>query len=311
MLSSVNAAKQLRVMVSRKSRIQIAKPDIVRYFDSLPSHVLKLKEIRAILASQRTFWRLAQNTNAQDFIKFLQDHANLHHIEFAFPQRTEQCYVWGDVPLLSILLSLRKDIYLSHYTAMRVHGLTEQSPTTVYLSEERSSPVQPLDRPQIGQTEIDESFRRPPRISHNWFEYAGKKIYLLNGTYTNHLGLVTEEVTDDDGRTVHARLTNLERTLIDITVRPIYAGGVFEVAKAFELARDRLSVNRLISMLRKLDFVFPYHQVIGFYLERAGYKSSQLDLVRRLPMKYDFFLAPEIKKKRYDSNWRLLVPEGF
>ncbi|MNY04939.1 hypothetical protein D3C86_1376420 [compost metagenome] len=142
-------------------------------------------------------------------------------------------------------------------------------------------------------------------------EYAGRKIYLLNGVYTNHLGIVTEEVTDDDGRTVQARLTNLERTLIDITVRPVYAGGVFEVAKAFELARDRLSVNRLIPMLRKLDFVFPYHQVIGFYLERAGYKPSQLDLVRRLPMQYDFFLAPEINKTRYDSNWRLLVPEGL
>ncbi|MFM0308361.1 hypothetical protein P0D71_11265 [Paraburkholderia sp. RL17-383-BIF-A] len=297
--------------MSSRSRIQIAKPDIVRHFDELPSHVLKLKEIQAILASQRAFWRLAQNTTAQDFIGFLRDHAKLHQIEFAFPQRTEQCYVWGDVPLLSILLSLRKELYLSHYTAMRVHGLTEQSPTTVYLSEERSRPAQPRARPQIGQAEIDESFRRPPRVSHNWIEYAGRKVYLLNGAYTNHLGIVTEDVTDDDGRRVHARLTNLERTLIDITVRPVYAGGVFEVAKAFELARDRLSVNRLIPMLRKLDFVFPYHQAIGFYLERAGYKSSQIDLVRRLPMEYDFFLAPEMNKTRYDSNWRLLVPEGL
>lgn len=298
-------------MVSSKSRIEIAKPDIVRHFDNLPSHVLKLKEVQAILARERAFWRLAQSTTTQDFIEFLQAHAKLHLMELTFPQRPERRYVWGDVPLLSRLLSLRKDMYLSHYTAMRMHGLTEQSPTTVYLSEERSRPAQPRARPQIGQAEIDESFRRPPRISHNWVEYAGRKIYLLNGVYTNHLGIVTEEVTDDDGRTVQARLTNLERTLIDITVRPVYAGGVFEVAKAFELARDRMSVNRLIPMLRKLDFVFPYHQVIGFYLERAGYKPSQLDLVRRLPMQYDFFLAPEISKTRYDSNWRLLVPEGL
>jgi predicted transcriptional regulator of viral defense system len=298
-------------MVSGRSRIQIAKPDIVRHFDELPSHVLKLKEIQAIVTSQRTFWRLAQNTTAQDFIGFLRDHAKLRQIEFAFPQRTEQCYVWGDVPLLSILLSLRKGLYLSHYTAMRVHGLTEQSPTTVYLTEERSSVAQLHVRPQIGQAEIDESFRRPPRVSHNWIEYAGRKVYLLNGAYTNHLGIVTADIMDDDGRSVHARLTNLERTLIDITVRPVYAGGVFEVAKAFELARDHLSVNRLIPMLRKLDFLFPYHQAIGFYLERAGYKSSQIDLVRRLPMEYDFFLTSEINKTRYDSNWRLLVPEGL
>ena len=298
-------------MVSSKSRLQIAKPDIVRHFDNLPSHVLKLKEVQRVLSSQRAFWRLAKSTTTQAFIEFLQAHAKLSPMDFAFPQRPERRYVWGDVPLLSILLALRKDIYLSHYTAMRIHGLTDQSPTTVYLSEERSNPAQPRVRPQLGQVEIDEAFRRPPRVSHNWVEYAGRKIYLLNGVYTNHLGIVTEEVTDDDGRPVQARLTSLERTLIDITVRPIYAGGVFEVAKAFDLARDRLSVNRLISMLRKLDFVFPYHQVIGFYLERAGYKSSQLDLIRRLPMEYDFFLAPKINKTRYDRNWRLLVPEGL
>ena len=298
-------------MVSRKSRIQIAKPDIIRHFDALPSHVLKLKEIQAILASQRAFWRLAQNTTARDFIGFLQAHATLRHLELAFPQRTENCYIWGEVSPLSVLLSLRKELYMSHYTAMRVHGLTEQSPTTIYLSEERNKPMQMPSRPPIGQAEIDESFRRPPRVSHNWIEYAGRKVYLLNGAYTNHLGIVTQDVTDDDGRPVQARLTNLERTLIDITVRPVYAGGIFEVAKAFELAKDQLSVNRLIPMLRKLNFVFPYHQAVGFYLERAGYKSSQIDLVRRLPMKYDFFLAPEINKTRYDSTWHLLVPEGL
>ena len=71
-------------------------------------------------------------------------------------------------------------------------------------------------------------------------------------------------------------MTNVERTLIDATVKPMYAGGVFEVAKAFALANDRLSVNKLMPMLRKLDFSYPYHQAIGYYLERAGYKSSQL-----------------------------------
>ncbi|MET5116604.1 hypothetical protein AAHH79_41675, partial [Burkholderia pseudomallei] len=60
---------------------------------------LKLKEIRAILANQRAFWRLAQSTTAEHFIAFRRQHAKLRKIEFPFPQRAEQCYVWGDVPL--------------------------------------------------------------------------------------------------------------------------------------------------------------------------------------------------------------------
>jgi predicted transcriptional regulator of viral defense system len=99
--------------------------------------------------------------------------------------------------------------------------------------------------------------------------------------------------------------------LIDATVKPMYAGGVFEVAKAFALAKDRLSVNKLIPMLRRLDFTYPYHQAIGYYLERAGYKSSQLDLVRRLPMEHDFYLTHEMGETRYEPTWRLFVPNGF
>ncbi|KVL51883.1 hypothetical protein WK39_22510 [Burkholderia cepacia] len=293
-----------------RSRIQIAKADIIKHFDELPTHVLKLKEIRAILADQRAFWRLAQSTTADNFIAFLQLHAKLRKVEFPFPQRAEQCYVWGDVPLLTILLSLRKNLYLSHYTAMRLHGLTEQSPTTIYTTDERSNTYQD-ERATLGQPEIDQAFSRPPRISHNWVEHAGKKIYLLNGAHTGYLGVVTEPVTDEGGQEVLARLTNLERTLIDITVRPVYAGGVFEVAKAFELAKDRVSINRLVAMLRKLNFAYPYHQAIGYYLERAGYKPNQIDLIRRLSIERDFYLTHEMGDTRYVSNWRLSVPSGF
>ncbi|CAE6861912.1 hypothetical protein R69608_06860 [Paraburkholderia nemoris] len=295
-----------------RTRIQIAKADIVKHFDQLPSHVLKLKEIRAILADQRTFWRLAQNTTAADFIAFLRQHAKLKEIAFPFPQRSEQAYVWGDVPLLTVLLSLRKNLYLSHYTAMRLHGLTEQSPKTIYITDERSSGSgSQQERPKLSQNDIDQAFTHAPRVSHNWVEYAGKRIYLLNGAHTGHLGVVAERVTDDGGEEVLARLTNLERTLIDIVVRPIYAGGIFEVAKAFELAKGSVSINKLVATLRKLDFAYPYHQAIGYYLERAGYKPTQIDLIRRLPIEYDFYLMHEMGETRYVKEWRLFVPNGF
>ncbi|MGF6782471.1 type IV toxin-antitoxin system AbiEi family antitoxin domain-containing protein [Paraburkholderia sp. GAS334] len=293
-----------------RSRIQIAKADIVKHFDGLPQHVLKLKDIRAVLASQRAFWRLAQNTTAEHFIAFLKKHAKLREIEFLFPQRPESCYVWGDVPLLTILLSLRKDLYFSHYTAMRLHGLTEQSPTTTYVTDERITHDQ-RQRAKLEQSDIDRAFSQAPRVSQNYVEHAGKKIYLLNGSNTGHLGVVAERVNDEDGREVLARLTNLERTLIDITVRPVYAGGVFEVAKAFALAKDRVSINRLVAMLRKLDFAYPYHQAIGYYLERADYKPNQIDLVRRLPVEHDFYLTHQMGETRHVQPWRLFVPDGF
>lgn len=293
-----------------RSRLQIAKADIVSYFDGLPDHALKLKDVRAALAEQRAFWRLAQNTTSAQFIDFLEKHSKLKRYEFPFPQRSETCYAWGDVPLLQILLSLKKGLHLSHYTAMRIHGLTEQVPNSVYLTSVRAS-GHSIKREKIGQDEIDHAFAQPARISTNWVDHEGKKIFLLHGADTGDQGVVAQQANDDDGRAINVKVTNIERTLIDATVKPIYAGGVFEVAKAFALARDRLSANKLISLLKRLDYVYPYHQAIGYYLDRAGYSSSQLDIARRLPMEHDFYLTHEMGETRYEPTWRLFVPNGF
>lgn len=60
------------------------------------------------------------------------------------------------------------------------------------------------------------------------------------------------------------RVTSLERTLLDATVRPGYAGGVANVLEAYRRAREDLNVSRLINTLGELDHVYPYHQAIGF-----------------------------------------------
>jgi hypothetical protein len=107
------------------------------------------------------------------------------------------------------------------------------------------------------------------------------------------------------------RFTNLERTLIDAAVRPGYAGGVFEVRKAYELAKPTLSVKELSAMLTKLAYTYPYHQAIGYYLERAGHSGAALDVLRKLPMELDFYLTHQMSQTDYVKGWRLFVPKGF
>ncbi len=293
-----------------RSRLQIAKADIIKHFDDLPSHVLKTKDIRKSFSDQRAFWRLAQNTTATHFINFLQKNAKLKEIEMPFPQRPLTCYAWGEVSLLEVLLGLKPNLHFSHYTAMRIHGLTEQTPNTIYITDERKQSTSSV-KTVFTQPEIDHTFQQPYKISQNYVEYAGKKVFLLNGKDTGHFGVVDHATNDDNGKEVRVKVTSIERTLIDCAVKPIYAGGIYETAKAYELAKEYVSINKLVAMLRRLDFTYPYHQAIGYYLERANYKSSQLDLIKRLPMELDFYLTHQAGGLRYEKDWRLFVPEGF
>lgn len=296
------------------SRLQIAKPDIVETFEKLPK-VLRRDDIAAAFRQNREFWRLAQRTTLHEFIAFLLKSTPLKEIRFPFPQREVVGFSWGGVPAMQVLQALVPNSYYSHYTAVQIHGLTEQLPKTIYLTQERvETPAASSAHSElVSQEAIDESFQRPPRVSHNEIVRDDLRFVLLSGAYHGQLGVTVSEYGRfvGLGQSIPLRHTNLERTLIDITVRPFYSGGVFEVAKAFENAKDRVSVNTMAAMLRRMHFGYPYHQAIGLYLERAGYKETVVDIFRKMPMDRDFYLTHQIGESTYVPEWRLFVPKGF
>jgi hypothetical protein len=263
------------------------------------------------LAAQRHNWRLTQSQTLSDFINFLLKSGRLRKVEFPFPKpyKKETRYPWGEVPIYEVMLSLKPQSYFSHYTAVRFHNLTEQVPKITYINFEQPSASIPTG--ELSQRSIDSAFKKRPRVTSYVADVGDFRVCILNSKNTGNLGVIDQEVrvgTDFMGK---ARLTNLERTLIDIAVRPVYAGGVNAVLRAYTNARQVASVNRLVAMLKQIGHIYPYHQAIGFYLERAGFKPSTLDLLRRFPMNFDFYLAHDMKETEYVKHWRLYVPRGF
>ena len=85
---------------------------------------------------------------------------------------------------------------------------------------------------------------------------------------------------------------------------------LFEVLKAYREAQDAVSVNRLCAYLKQIHYTYPYHQAIGFYLERAGnYTASQIELLRQFPVHFDFYLANNMAEPDFDERWRLFIPK--
>lgn len=300
-------------MLASRSRLQIAKADIATSLDERRSHVLKYREFGAILRDHRAEWRLAVNTSVSDFIEFLLKSSDLKRYEFDFPHRPETLYVWKNVPTMEMLLHLKHDSFYSHYTAMRMHGLTEQVPAAIYVSHERMGyDFGDEEKPDpIEQPAIDEAFQQPARITKNTALFGDRRIVLIHGGYTGKIGVVSETITFGTDGMAEVRMTDLERTLIEATAKPWYSGGVAEVAKAFEQAKSKAQINRLGALLKKLDYAYPYHQAIGYYMERAGYRSAQIDLLRRFPRERDIYLDHEMSNPVYVKDWRLWVPKGF
>jgi hypothetical protein len=130
---------------------------------------------------------------------------------------------------------------------------------------------------------------------------------MLSGKDTNRLGV--QEIVGTAGEVLE--VTNLERTLIDIAVLPGYAGGSENVLHSFKKAMPKTSVGELTKMLKDLDYVYPYHQAIGFYLRRAGHDPDSLVSLRKLGVQYDFFLEHGMKKTKFDPQWRVHYPNDL
>ncbi len=284
---------------------QTTKARIRAYLNTDPHKVFMQKEFLQLLTSQRRTWGLSKSMTPPQLMAFLVQKVGVEKIALAFPHRTETRYLWNNPTLYEIVTSINRQGYLSHQSAMFLHHLTPQLPGTTYLNVEQ--PKKPRSG-ELEQSRIDLAFELKPRLSTRIARYKTHKICLLNGMFTGSHGVV--EMQGPAGE--HLRVTDLERTLIDITVRPAYSGGPSAVLEAYRLSAKQLSIDKLVTTLKHLDYVYPYHQAIGFYLERTGvFPEASLAPFKTIPMKYDFYLLHNMQDKEYSRAWRLYVPKDF
>lgn len=291
----------------------------IRTFESLPRRVYQRDDFGRILMQMSADWNAPKYVTAGRLMKVLAQHGDLRHLAIELDRppealadaatakpKTVTRYSWGDPHPYAVGISLRSGAYLSHASAVFLHGLTQEVPKTIYVNKEQSPKTS--TKGVLTQEGLDRAFQNRQRVSTYIFSYGDYRYVLLNGKFTNRLE-VSEIQLDSAGGPVST--TKLERTLIDIAVRPSYAGGIFEVTKAYAAAKERISVATLVATLRKLEYVYPYHQAIGYYMERTGYDNAKLDKLRALGLNYDFYLANNLPARRFVPEWRLWTTEGM
>ena len=128
-----------------------------------------------------------------------------------------------------------KDYFLSHATAMEIHGGVTQPQLVVYVT---------TLKPRRSITAQGIEFR---------FIHSQKKYFF---------GIIDYWVTKQE----KVRVSNLERTIIDGLRQPEYCGGLTEVAKGFWMRHQDVNLNRLISYAIKID-VGAVIRRLGFLLE--------------------------------------------
>lgn len=287
------------------SKFMLAKAQIKAAFGSLEGDIFKRTDISNVLAQHREEWALPKNTTGSLFAKKLIEAKILHAFSFPFPTRKEVRYAKPHVPMLNVLQSLKANSYFTHATAMAVHRLVDEPSKDIYINFEQPDHVR-AGLPE--QTRIDTAFKNNPRKTNNIIHQEAGDIIMLNGMYTGLLGIEERLVKGVDKKTAKLRLTDLERTLIDITVRPYYGHEVQGVLAAYQLARAHVDGAKLAAYLRQLNYVYPYHQAVGWYMTKAGYSEQQMQGIKSQPILRRFYLTHKMSVSSFDHHWQIYIP---
>jgi hypothetical protein len=276
------------------------------FFATSGQRVFRRTDLATVLHQYGAEWRIPGVTSTDKFVAFLIEHDILRQVVLESEHyRSLKRYVRQDPSPYELGLSIGKSPYLSHASAVAVHGLTDQIPKVVYVNDEQTP--KNLPTPTLTQEGIDRAFAGGQRTSRAIYLAGSVRIAVIGGKHTGRLEV--GQIRALDGTLVD--VTKLERTLIDIAVRPDYAGGPYQVLDAYTAARGRVSINVFVATLKKLAYAYPYHQVVGFYMQRAGYDPGKLEQLKRLGLNFDFYLAYGMRERDFNSDWRLYIPKGF
>ena len=292
----------------RKESFKSAEESIKNYLYSDNLKAYTTFDLAKIFQDKREEWNIAEYRNQYHFMKFLEDSNILKNIKLKHQSTAtiKQIYEEPDATLFNIALTIKKDGYLSNYTAMQIHQLTLQIPKSIYVSygKGHSYPNNNKDI-ELEQSSIDLAFAKPQRITSESYksELDNTRFYFIQKAYIEQ----NVGITFLNGY----HHTDLERTLIDIAIRPSYSGGVFEVLEAFEIARDIVDIEKINKYLEKLNYIYPYHQLIGFYMDKAGYDKKNIEKLFLKNIFNNFYLTYNMSNKEFDTKWKIFFPKGF
>ncbi|HET6161260.1 MAG TPA: hypothetical protein VFE34_23160 [Dongiaceae bacterium] len=288
----------------KPSRLTLAKQNIVLAFQRAPQQVYSKSQLEDVLTKNRATWELARRTSTDEFVEFLTNQRIARSQTFVSDRYGRQIvrYSFGRASPYALALSIQAKAYLCYATALNLHGLANVNPKLLYLNSEQSPKPDPSGA--LAQDRIDNAFKKAQRLSNLIYGLGDLSFTIVSGKHTKGLGV--EEIRHSDSETL--AVTNLERTLVDIAVRPAYAGGISLVLKAYRAAKVRVSVDRLLKILKDLDYRYPYHQSIGFLMQKVGYPQHSYAKLRALGLHHDFYLDYNMQQPAYSPDWRLYHP---
>jgi predicted transcriptional regulator of viral defense system len=167
-----------------------------------------------------------------------------------------------------IASQLVEPYYISYWSALNYYGFTEQVSKTVFVTTTKRKREMEILGLKINFVTIKAN------------KFFGYKKILINNRQVN--------------------IAEKEKVIIDCLDLPRNCGGIIEVLKSIDSARDELDFRKLEDYAKKMKNHAIIHR-LGYILEILGMKTNLT------PSKHYVFLDPLMKKTlSYNAKWKII-----
>ena len=183
----------------------------------------------------------------------------------------------GNPYLIAREIAPERDYYLSHASAMDIHGMTTQPQLRVFITST--------------------SFQRNQTILGTDFRFVQCK--------REHFFGITDEWVE---KSEQVKVSDIEKTVIDGLRHPRYCGGLTEVAKGLWLKHSEMNIARLVGYAVQMN-VGAVIRRLGFLLDlyRIGEPQDLRQLQSQLTDSYDLLDPTLPREGNKTARWRLLI----
>ena len=200
--------------------------------------------------------------------------------------------------------------YISYKTALDYYN--NDIPDNIYYCVEQTTNYNILkNKEELEQSKIDQAFLKNYKLPKKLASIFNYNIFIIHTKYTNKAGII-----ECNFKNSKIYLPEVERLLIDIIVRPELSGGIKDVINAYSNIllkyENVFNLKRLLEILNKLDYIYPYFQTIGYLLDRNLVNTLPFDAFKH--KQYKFYLTKGSINQSdllFDKKWNLFIPKEY
>lgn len=191
--------------------------------------------------------------------------------------------------------SLENKSFFPMFTSLNIQGLSNYRNNFVFISRERKERNNFISR-SLTQDAIDKAFTRNPRRTKAHDVINGYNLVLLESNNTEGIGIINYN---------GYRVSSINRAFIEIISNIHYFISPNNVINEFKIIKNKLDIDEILKIIEKFDFVYPYYQLAGYYLEEIGFTKNELFKFYSKKSDLIFYTVKNKEKYEFNEYWNI------